>query len=343
MSVGTPLLWAGFTAVVVALLLFDLGIFHRKSHVVGIREALGWTGFWIALALSFNVLFYFWVRSEQGPETASRLALEFFTGYLLEKALSVDNLFVFLVIFTYFGVPAIYQHRVLFWGILGALVMRAGFILAGAALIHSFAWILYIFGGFLVLTALKLMFQKGEEVHPDRNPLLRLFRKLIRSVPDYRGSHFFVREGGAVCATPLVFVLFTIETTDVVFATDSIPAVFGVTTDPFIVYTSNIFAILGLRALFFVLAGMLGKFRYLKVGLALVLGFIGVKMLIVELYKIPIGLSLGVVGGVIGLSVVASLLHPEPPPKDAPADHLPEIPGPACAAPEKDKGVQGNR
>ncbi len=308
-TIGSPALWAGFLVFVLAMLALDLGVFHRREHAVSIKEALIWTAVWISLALIFNAGVYHWFGSERG--------LEFLTGYLIEKALSVDNLFVFLVIFSYFGVAPSHQHRVLFWGILGALVMRAIFILAGAALIQSFHWVIYIFGGFLVITAVKLMIHKEGEVHPERNPLFLVFRKLVPSTTEYDGTHFIVRKGGKLFATPLMLVLVTVEGTDLVFATDSIPAIFGVTTDPFIVFTSNIFAILGLRALYFVLAGMMGKFRFLKYGLALVLGFVGVKMLISKAVEIPIPLSLGAVAGILAVSVGISLLIPSAPAGEA--------------------------
>jgi tellurite resistance protein TerC len=301
-SIGTPALWIGFVAFVLAMLALDLGVFHRKAHAVGTREALVWTLVWIGLALGFNV----WVYTRFGPDRA----LEFLTGYLIEKALSVDNLFVFLVLFSYFAVPAQLQHRVLIWGILGALVMRAGFILAGAALIQTFHWVLYLFGAFLVFTGIKLLAHREDDIHPERNPVLKLFRRVVRAVPDYRGGSFAVREGGRWYATPLLMVLVVVEVTDIVFAVDSIPAIFAITADPFIVFTSNIFAILGLRALYFLLAGMIGKFQYLKVGLGLVLAFVGAKMLLVDVVKVPIALSLGIVGGLLGLSVAASLLFP---------------------------------
>ncbi len=307
-SVGSPLLWVGFTLLVLVLLALDLGVFHRKSHVVSVREALGWSIFWISLALLFNLGVYYWF--------GSRVALEFLTGYLIEKALSVDNIFVFLVIFSYFAVPAAYQHRVLFFGILGALVMRAIFILAGAALLAAFHWMIYVFGAALVVLGLKMLFQQESDVHPERNPLFRLFQRLVPATDAYRGSHFVVHEGGRWLATPLLLVLIAIEATDVVFAVDSIPAIFAITRDPFIVYTSNIFAILGLRALFFLLAGAIGNLHYLKTGLALVLAFVGVKMLIADLYKIPITVSLAVVASLIAGAIVASLLrlryHPSP-------------------------------
>jgi tellurite resistance protein TerC len=262
---------------------------------------LGWSIFWIALALLFNLGVYSWF--------GSRVALEFLTGYLIEKALSVDNIFVFLVIFSYFSVPPAYQHRVLFFGILGALLMRAGFILAGAALLAAFHWMIYVFGAALVLLGLKMLVQQGGEVHPERNPLFRLFQRFVPATDGYRGPHFVVQEGGRWLATPLLLVLITVEATDVVFAVDSIPAIFAITRDPFIVYTSNIFAILGLRALFFLLAGAVGDLHYLKTGLALVLSFVGVKMLIADVYKIPIAVSLAVVVCLIGGAVVASLVR----------------------------------
>ncbi len=304
-SVGTPLLWAGFVVFVLAMLFLDLAVFHRKAHEVRIREAVAWTIVWIALALAFNAGVYFWFGSQK--------ALEFLTGYLIEKALSVDNIFVFLVLFSYFAVPKELQHRVLFWGILGALVMRVFFIVLGAALLQHFHWIIYIFGAFLVFTGMKLLVQREGEVHPEKNPVLKLFSRFVPTVSGYRGPRFIVVEAGKRHATPLLMVLAVIEATDLVFAVDSIPAIFAITTDPFIVFTSNIFAILGLRALYFVLAGMMGKFHYLKYGLGLVLVFVGAKMVIVDFYKVPIALSLGVVAALLGLSIVASLIRPQPP------------------------------
>lgn len=302
-GIGTPELWAGFIIFILAMLALDLGVFHRRAHEVSTREALAWSLVWIALALLFNAGIYHWFGRER--------ALEFFTGYLIEKALSVDNLFVFLVLFTYFAVPAALRHRVLFWGILGALVMRALFIVAGTALIAAFHWVLYLFGAFLVFTGLKLLAARDEGIEPERNPVLRLIRRVLPSVPEYHGARFVVRRAGRWFATPLLAVLVMIEATDIVFALDSIPAVFAITRDPFIVFTSNIFAVLGLRALFFFLAGMLGRFRYLKVGLGLVLAFVGVKMLLVDLVRVPIALSLGVIACLLGLSVAASMLLPE--------------------------------
>lgn len=308
-TVGTPSLWIGFTVFVLLMLALDLGVFHRKAHEVRVREALIWTGVWISLALVFNAGVYFWF----GPERA----LEFLAGYLIEKALSVDNIFVFIIVFSVFAVPAKLQHRVLFWGILGALVMRAFFIVVGAALLHRFHWVSYLFGGFLVFTGVKLLVQRAGELHPERNPVFRLFRRFIPSVDHYRGGRFTVVEAGKRYATPLLLVLLLIEATDLVFAVDSIPAIFAITTDPFIVFTSNIFAILGLRALYFALAGMMGKFHYLKVGLSLVLVFVGAKMLLAGVYKIPIWGSLAVIVVVLGGAVGASLLRPAPRPSTA--------------------------
>lgn len=304
-SVGTPVLWIGFTLLVLAMLGLDLSVFHRRAHEVRVKEALVWTAVWISVSLLFNVGVYFWFGSER--------ALEFLTGYLIEKALSVDNIFVFLVLFSYFAVPPALQHRVLFWGIVGALVMRAVFILLGAALLQSFHWVIYIFGGFLVFTGVKLLLQRGSEVHPERNPLFRQFKRLIPAVGDYRGPRFTVVENGKRLATPLLLVLVAIEATDIVFAVDSIPAVFAVTRDPFIVYTSNIFAILGLRALYFVLAGVMDRFHYLKVGLALVLVFVGGKMTLTDIYRVPIAVSLAVIAFLLAGAVVLSLLRPPAP------------------------------
>jgi len=301
-TVGTPLLWAGFTAAVIVLLAVDLLVFHRRAHEVGHREAIAWSVGWVALALLFNLGVYRWFGAQRG--------LEFFTGYLIELALSVDNLFVFILIFSTFGVPAAYQHRVLFWGILGAQVMRAVFILAGAAILQTFHWVIFLFGGFLVYTGGKILFSRGAEVHPERNPVLKLFGKVIPSIPEYDGPRFLTRRNGRWVATALLPVLVVVEATDVVFAIDSIPAIFGVTKDPFIVYTSNIFAILGLRSFYFLLASAMGKFRYLKVGLGVVLLFVGAKMLISEWVHIPIELSLLVVVAVLGGSVLASVLRP---------------------------------
>lgn len=298
-TVGTPWLWAGFAVFVVSVLVMDLGVFHRKAHAVSLREAAAWTAVWVSLAVVFGTGVWWWL----GPTKA----LEFATGYLIEEALSIDNIFVFLVLFSFFKVEAKLQHRVLFWGILGAVVLRAIFILAGAALLESFHWIIYIFGGLLMVTGVRLFKQDSHDVDPERNPVMRVFRKLVPAVSEYHGQHFVIVKSGRRYATPLLAVLVAVEATDVIFAVDSIPAVFAVTTDPFIVYTSNIFAILGLRALYFLLAGIMDRFVYLRYGLALVLVFVGAKMLVSNFYKLPIGLSLGVVAGILGGSVLASL------------------------------------
>ncbi|MBI4517465.1 MAG: TerC family protein [Deltaproteobacteria bacterium] len=302
LSIGTPALWIGFIGFILAMLVLDLGVFHRNAHEVRFREAMVWSVIWIALSL----LFCAWVYVQFGNERG----LEFLTGYLIEKALAVDNIFVFLVIFSAFAVPAAYQHRVLFWGILGALIMRALFIVVGAALIERFHWVMYVFGAFLVLTGIKMLLRRDVEEHPERNPLFRLFRRFIPSVPEYHGSRFTVVKAGKRYATPLLLVLVCIETSDLVFAIDSIPAIFAVTRDPFIVFTSNICAILGLRAMFFLLAGAVQRLNYLQPGLALVLAFVGTKMLLVDLYPIPIAVSLGAVATLLGVSVLASLLWP---------------------------------
>lgn len=296
------LIWVGFNAFVLAMLALDLGIFHRQAHEVKVREALLWSVVWIALALLFNALIFFW----KGPQ----VALEFLTGYLIEKSLSVDNIFVFIMVFAYFRVPALYQHKVLFWGILGALIMRAIFIAAGVTLIEKFHWIVYVFGAFLILTGVKMALQKDKEIHPERNPMLRVFRRIMPVTADYRQDKFFVKQNGRRFATPLFVVLLVIETTDLIFAVDSIPAILAITLDPFIVYTSNVFAILGLRALYFALAGVMQLFHYLNYGLSAILVFVGAKMTVVDFYKIPIGVSLGVVAGILVISVVASLFWP---------------------------------
>lgn len=307
-------LWIGFDVFVLFMLALDLGVFHRKAHVVSFKEAVSWTIVWIALALLFNLGIAHYMGGEK--------AIEFLTGYVIEYSLSVDNIFVFALLFSYFHVPPAYQHRVLFWGILGALVMRATMIGVGAALITKFAWIIYIFGGFLILTGIKMIFKKEEQIHPERNPIVRWFKKLMPVTRDYRGQSFFVMENGVRHATPLFVVLLLVEFSDLIFAVDSIPAIFAVTKDPFIVYTSNVFAILGLRSLYFALAGVMDKFHYLKVGLGFVLSFVGVKMLLGHTaWKIDTHISLGVIVGILTLAVVASIMWP----KKAPAP-LPEAP-----------------
>jgi tellurite resistance protein TerC len=294
------ILWIAFNVFVLGMLALDLGIFHRKAHAVSIKEASIWSALWILLALVFNLGIYFVWGQEK--------ALEFLTGYVIEKSLSVDNLFVFLMIFQYFATPDIYQHRVLFWGIVGALIMRAIFIATGAALLENFHWMIYVFGAFLIVTGIKMLLQGDAKLEPDKNPVVRLFQRWVPITNEYQGQQFFVRKEGKIYATLLMLVLVVVETTDVIFAVDSIPAIFAITMDPFIVYTSNVFAILGLRALYFMLAGVMAMFVYLKVGLSFVLCFVGAKMLVVDFYKIPIGVSLGVVGGILILSIVVSLL-----------------------------------
>jgi tellurite resistance protein TerC len=304
-------IWIGFGVFVLAMLALDLGVFHRKTHQVGVKEALTWSGVWVALALLFNAGVWHWRGDDKG--------LEFLTGYLVELSLSVDNLFVFLLIFAYFKVPAQYQHKVLFWGIIGALVMRAVFIGAGIALIQKFHWIIYVFGAALVVSGLKMAFEKDKEVHPERNPVLKLFRRFMPVTAEYHGGRFFVKQGRLTLATPLFIVLLMLETTDLVFAVDSVPAVLAITTDPFIVYTSNVFAILGLRSMFFALAGVMKLFAYLHYGLAAVLVFVGMKMLLAGFYKIPTLTSLLVIVGLLAVAVGASWLFRRNalPPKEA--------------------------
>jgi tellurite resistance protein TerC len=304
--------WFAFTLFVLAMLAIDLGVFHRHAHAVSVREAAVWSAVWIVLSLLFNVLlYYYWhIIEPASTYTNGEAALAFFTGYLIEKSLSVDNIFVFVLIFSYFAVPALYQHRVLFWGVLGALVMRGILIGVGAALIKEFHWIIYIFGAFLIFTGARMAFHNDEEIHPENNPLVKFVRRFFPVTRDYMGDRFFVRTAAGLAVTPLFLVLLIVESTDLVFAVDSIPAIFAVTTEPFLVYTSNVFAILGLRSLYFVLAGVIDKFHYLKLGLSVVLVFVGVKMVIVDFYKIPVTISLSVVAGVLTLSILASLIWP---------------------------------
>ena len=297
------MLWFIFIAVIFGTLVIDLGVFHRKSHVVHLKEALVWTTLWVSLALVFAILVRLWM----GPVKS----LEFLTGYVIEECLSVDNLFVFLVIFSYFRVSRHLEHTVLFWGILGVLIMRGIFITVGVTLIHYFHWVLYLFGILLIVTGAKLAFEKEKEVEPEKNPVLKVFRRLMPVTQEYHGAKFFVRQDGRLYATPLLVVLLVVETTDVVFAMDSVPAVLAITHDPFIVYTSNIFAIMGLRSLFFALAGIMGLFHHLHYGLAFILAFVGVKMLIADYYKIPVVYALLVVAVTLALSVIASVLWPE--------------------------------
>ncbi|MCZ7602502.1 MAG: TerC family protein [Ignavibacteriales bacterium] len=308
--------WLGFLLLVFILLALDLGVFHKKDKAISTKEALLWTGFWIFLSLLFNILIYFayeyhWlgiglhVGHDMGGKEA---AIKYFTGYVIEKSLSLDNIFVIAMIFAYFRVPDIYQHRVLFWGILGALIMRGIMIYAGAALIDRFDWMIYVFGGLLILTAIKMLISKDEEIHPDENPLVKLARRLYPVTGTYEGHHFFTHLNGRRAITPLFLVLLVIESTDVIFAVDSIPAIFAITTDPYIVFTSNVFAILGLRSLYFALAAMMNKFRYLKISIVIVLIYVGIKMLISEFYHIPTLFSLGVIILILGFGIAISLI-----------------------------------
>jgi len=304
--------WVVFNAFVLLMLVLDLGVFHRKSHVVRFKEAIAWSFVWVSLAALFALLVYlFGHHMVPNPTRPNHeLALEFVTGYLIEESLSVDNLFVFLLIFRYFQVDRSHQHEVLFWGILGALVMRAAFILGGITLINRLHWFIYLFGAFLVYSGIRLFRPPETEIHPEKNPVLKLFRRLVPISEQYEGRRFFVKRGARWIATPLAVVLIVVETTDVMFATDSIPAIVAVTRDAFIVYTSNVFAILGLRSLYFALAGMMEVFHYLHYGLSLILIFIGLKMLGSEFFRIPIDVALSVVGGILVTSVAASLVFP---------------------------------
>ena len=299
-SLGSWPLWVGFLAFVGVMLALDLGVFHRKAHTVSLREAGAWSAVWISLAAVFALGVFHFYGAERG--------LEFTTGYLIEKALSIDNVFVIVILFGAFGIPAHQQHRVLFWGILGALAMRAVFIIAGTALIERFHWTLYLFGAFLIITGVKMILARGDQGHPENNVFVRLARKILPVAPGQDTEHFFTRVDGRRMVTPLFLALLAVEFTDLIFAVDSIPAVLAVSQDPFIVFTSNIFAILGLRSLYFLLAGVVQKFRYLKLGLALVLVFIGVKMTIVDIFKIPVGVSLAVVAVLITGAILSSLL-----------------------------------
>jgi tellurite resistance protein TerC len=316
-SIGSPALWGGFILFVLAMLALDLGVFHRKAHTITMREAGAWTGVWVALALVFNACVYVWF----GPERA----LEFTTGYLIEKALAVDNIFVFVVIFGTFAVPAVHQHRVLFWGVLGALALRATFILLGGAFVQRFHWAIYVFGGILAITGVRLLFQRNEEVHPERNPIVKAFQRVVPMTHEYVGGQFTVLRDGRRLATPLLVALVAVEVTDLIFAVDSIPAIFAITSDPFIVFTSNIFAILGLRSLYFLLASVITKFAYLKIGLSFVLIFVGVKMLLADVYKIPIVASLAIIAGILVVSVLVSWLKPPAADPQLPAELKPPV------------------
>ncbi|MDB4880476.1 MAG: Integral rane protein TerC [Gemmatimonadetes bacterium] len=295
--------WVGFIAFVLAMLSLDLGVFNRTPHVVKPKEALAWTGVWVGLALLFALGLAFFVDRQT--------ALTFLTGYVVEESLSIDNIFVIVLIFQYFAVPAQYQHRVLFWGILGALVMRGLFIAIGAALLARFEWIIFVFGALLVITGIRMALKQDEEFDGEQNPVVKFVRRFLPVTDSYRGKHFFTMENGRRHATPLFLVLVLVEATDLIFAVDSIPAIFGITRDPFIVFTSNIFAIMGLRSLFFLLASVVTKFHLLKYGLAIILTFVGTKMILEHWIHIPILLSLAVVLGVLVLSIVASLIWPQ--------------------------------
>lgn len=309
-------IWGGFLLFVLGMLALDLGVFNRKAHVITIREALAWTVLWVVLALAFNVVVYYmyehhWlgIGERIGHDLDGRMAaLQFFTGYVIEKSLSLDNIFVIALIFAYFSVPPMYQHRVLFWGILGALVMRGVMILAGAALLRRFDWIVYVFGALLILTAVKLLIARHDNLDPSKNPLIRLAKRLYPVSESFDGPNFFTHIDGKRAMTPLFLSLLIVESTDLLFAIDSIPAIFAVTQDPFLVFTSNVFAILGLRSLYFALAGMIEKFRYLKTSLVFVLAFVGVKMILAHHHPIPTTVSLAVIIGTLSVGVLASLI-----------------------------------
>ena len=301
--VATIYVWIGFLTFLLLMLALDLGVFHRKSYEVKIKEALIWSAVWISLAMVFNYGIYVYMGEIK--------AMQFLTGYVIEKSLSIDNLFVFIMIFSYFNVDKKYQHKILFWGILGALMMRAVFIFAGVALINKFHWIIYIFGTFLIFTGVKMLFQKDEKIDPNKNPLVRLFKRFFPVSETMQGDRFFVKINAKTVATPLFIVLLLVEFTDLIFAVDSIPAIMAISSDPFIIFTSNVFAILGLRALYFALAGITQYFHYIKYGLSAILVFVGVKMLIVDFYKIPITVSLFTILGILLISVIASLLFPK--------------------------------
>lgn len=322
----TPIWWFIFSAFVLGMLALDLGVFHRKAHVVKVKEALTWTAIWVALALLFSLGIATGFVGAYPEAMQHQASLEFLSGYVLEKSLSVDNVFVFALLFAYFKVPQLYQHRVLFWGILGALVMRAVFIFAGVALIERFHWILYIFGVILIVSGVKMWMSKDVEIDPATNPVLRLTRRLLPVSETTHGQDFFVRQGGKLLVTPLFVVLIFVEWSDLVFAVDSIPAVLAVSRDPFIVFTSNVFAILGLRSLYFALSGVMDRFHMLHYGLSAILAFVGVKMLIVDFYKVPIGISLAVITVILAVSVVTSFYIP---PKKSEATPEPESGGAA--------------
>lgn len=304
----SAILWTSFNVFVLLMLALDLGVFHRKSHEVSVKEALTWTAVWITLSLLFNIFVYYHFDKEK--------AIEFFTGYVIEKSLSVDNIFVIIMIFSYFNVPRAYQHKVLFWGVLGALVMRVIFIFAGIELIHKFHWLIYIFGGFLIFTGVRMLKPGDVKLEPEKNPIVKLIRRFVPVTGAFHQDKFFVRLRGKLWATPLFLVVMLIEATDLIFAVDSIPAILAISEDPFIVYTSNVFAILGLRSLYFALAGIEKYFRFLKYGLSAILIFVGIKMCIVDIYKIPVELSLIVIATLLSVSMLASVIIAKP--KDLP-------------------------
>lgn len=296
----SAILWSSFSVFVMGMLALDLGVFHRKAHSVSVKEALIWTAVWITLAMLFNLFVYSYFGKEK--------ALEFFTAYLVEKSLSIDNIFVMIMIFSYFSVPNSYQHKVLFWGIFGALVMRVIFIFAGIELIHKFHWLIYLFGGFLIVTGARMVIGEDKPIEPDKNPLVKLVRRLFPVTDSFEGDNFFVTRDKKTWATPLFIVVVLIEATDLIFAVDSIPAIIAISEDTFIVYTSNVFAILGLRSLYFALAGIEKYFTYLKYGLATILVFVGIKMCIVDFYKIPVEISLIVISFLLAISMLASVI-----------------------------------
>ena len=309
------LLWGGFLLIILLLLSLDLGVFHRKDHVIKAKEALLWTCFWVVLALLFDIFIYHaynhdWLGidlEKHSIKSGGDAALKYITGYIIEKSLSLDNIFVIAMIFAYFKVPAIHQHRVLFWGILGALIMRGIMIIAGTALIHKFSWMIYIFGGFLILTAIKMLTTRHDNIEPEKNVLIKIAKKIYPVTKSYEGRKFFSTADRAKAITPLFLVLLIIESTDVLFAIDSIPAIFAVTTDPFIVFTSNVFAILGLRSLYFALAAMMDKFRYLKMSLVFVLAYVGIKMILSHIYPIPTFVSLSIIGTILFVGIYSSV------------------------------------
>ena len=311
-TVAPVTLWLAFLAFIALMLILDLGVFHRKAHRISFREAIGWSIAWVALAAAFGVGIYFYF----GPEPA----LEYTTGFIIEKALAVDNMFVFAMIFTAFGVPAAFQHRVLFWGIIGAVVLRAVMIGVGGALLHTFHWTIYAFGALLLVTGIKFLFDKNEAMQPGDSVWVRALSRILPVSKDFHGGRFFTREAGTLVATPLFLALIAVELSDVVFAVDSIPAIFGVTKDPFIVFTSNIFAILGLRSMYFLLANMLDQWPYMKAGLAAVLVFLGLKMMLTDIFPIPAGASLGIIALLLGTSVLASMVLPPPVTKPSEAE-----------------------